>query len=127
MNAGNITKLGLLAASKLGSRLFRQNTGTGWIGKHVKGPGTVTLGPHDVVIRNARPFHSGFEGWSDTGGFTPRDGVAVYTQIEVKTDTDRVRPTQRQWIDVVRSAGGLAGIARSAADFEAIIRGETRD
>lgn len=127
MTENTITKLGLLAASKLGARLFRQNTGQGWIGKSIKGPGTVTLGPNDVVIRNARPFHSGFEGWSDTGGFTPRDGVAVYTQIEVKTDNGRVRPAQRQWIDFVRANGGLAGIARSADDFAAIIRGERRD
>jgi hypothetical protein len=46
--------------------------------------------------------------------------VAVFTAIEVK---DKGRPTaeQLQFIDVVRAAGGRAGVARSVAEAEAIL------
>jgi len=42
--------------------------------------------------------------------------VAVFTSIEVKTPTGRVRPEQQAWLAVVRGAGGIAGVARSVED-----------
>jgi hypothetical protein len=39
--------------------------------------------------------------------------LAVFTSIEVKTPTGRVRPEQQAWLSVVQGAGGFAGIARS--------------
>lgn len=42
--------------------------------------------------------------------------VAVFTAIEVKTQRGRVRPEQQNYIDAVRCAGGIAGVARSAED-----------
>jgi hypothetical protein len=39
--------------------------------------------------------------------------VAVFTSIEVKTATGRLRPEQQQWLDAVQAAGGIAGVARS--------------
>ena len=42
--------------------------------------------------------------------------VAVFTSIEVKTPTGRVRPDQTAWLSAVQSAGGIAGIARSVPD-----------
>jgi hypothetical protein len=36
----------------------------------------------------------------------------------VKTATGRLRPEQRQWLDAVQSAGGIAGVARSVEDAE---------
>jgi hypothetical protein len=42
--------------------------------------------------------------------------VAVFTSIEVKTPTGRVKPEQQQWLDAVQSAGGIAGVARSVED-----------
>lgn len=121
-----------VAASKLGARLFRQNTGMAWVGdaRRFAKPELVKVMPGDVVIRRARPFHAGITGMSDLGGWTPEtvtaemvgSTVALYTQVEVK---DRGRPTSEQiaWIDAVREAGGRAGIARSEDDLSAIIRG----
>ena len=39
--------------------------------------------------------------------------VAVFTAIEVKTPTGRQSQKQRIWIEQVKAAGGIAGIARS--------------
>jgi hypothetical protein len=38
--------------------------------------------------------------------------VAVFTSIEVKTPTGRIRPEQQQWLETVQAAGGIAGVAR---------------
>ena len=42
--------------------------------------------------------------------------VAVFTSIEVKTPTGRIRPEQRAWMETVQAAGGIAGVARSVED-----------
>lgn len=42
--------------------------------------------------------------------------LAVFTSIEVKTPTGRIRPDQHAWLAAVQSAGGIAGIARSVPD-----------
>ncbi|MEB3319677.1 MAG: VRR-NUC domain-containing protein [Cyanobium sp.] len=42
--------------------------------------------------------------------------LAVFTSIEVKTATGRLTPQQRNWLEAVRLAGGIAGVARSVAD-----------
>jgi len=42
--------------------------------------------------------------------------VAVFTAIEMKSDTGRVRPEQEHWIGVVNASGGRAGIARTPSD-----------
>ena len=47
--------------------------------------------------------------------------LAVFTSIEVKTPTGRVRPDQQAWLTTVQNAGGIAGIARSVSDATQII------
>jgi hypothetical protein len=42
--------------------------------------------------------------------------LAVFTSIEVKTPTGRVRPEQQAWQAAVLAAGGISGIARSVSD-----------
>jgi hypothetical protein len=48
--------------------------------------------------------------------------LAVFTSIEVKTPTGRIRPEQQAWLDTVQTAGGIAGIARSIRDANEILR-----
>ena len=48
--------------------------------------------------------------------------VAVFTSIEVKTPTGRVRPEQHAWMAAVSGAGGIAGIARSIQDANDLLR-----
>ncbi len=49
--------------------------------------------------------------------------LAVFTSIEVKTPTGRLTPQQRSWLEAVRRAGGIAGVARSVADALGLVEG----
>jgi len=92
-----------LAVSHGPVRLYRNNTGT-------------------LLDQHGRPVQFGLcKGSADLIGWTTRTitpemvgtQVAVFTSIEVKTPTGRLRPEQKQWLDVVQAAGGIAGVARS--------------
>lgn len=47
--------------------------------------------------------------------------LAVFASVEVKTSTGRLRPEQRNWLRTVQGAGGLAGVARSVTDAQAVL------
>lgn len=47
--------------------------------------------------------------------------VAVFCSLEVKTDTGRLTELQRNWMEAVRRAGGIAGVVRSVADAQRLI------
>ena len=97
-----------LACSKGNCRLFRNNTGS-------------------LLDKNGRPVQFGLcKGSADLIGWrtvtiTPEmvgQQVAVFTSIEVKSATGRLRPEQQSWLDAVQKAGGIAAVARSVADCE---------
>lgn len=122
-----------VALSLAGARLFRNNVGVGWAGEslHIRHPSTVKLMPGDVVIRNARPLHAGLvEGSSDLIGWTPRaitqemvgTHVAVFTAVEVKAETGRPTDGQKQFIETVREAGGIAFVARSVVEAQQLMK-----
>lgn len=116
MNEANLMRSILLACSRGATRLWRNNVAQAWVGKLEQAPRAfvTTVYPGDVLIRNARPLHAGLcTGSSDLIGYTVRNGVAVFTAVEVKTATGRATPEQRQFLDVVGGAGGIAGVARS--------------
>jgi hypothetical protein len=100
-----------LACSSGNCRLFRNNTGT-------------------LKDANGRPVQFGLcKGSADLIGWTTHTitpemvgtQVAVFTSIEVKTATGRLRPEQQQWLDAVHAAGGIAGVARSVADAQQLL------
>jgi hypothetical protein len=100
-----------LACSSGNCRLFRNNTGT-------------------LKDQHGRPVQFGLcKGSADLIGWTTRTvtqdmvgtQVAVFTSIEVKAATGRLRPEQRQWLDAVQAAGGIAGVARSVADAQQLL------
>lgn len=75
--------------------------------------------------QHGRPVQFGLaKGSADLIGWTTRtitpdmvgQQVAVFTSIEVKSATGRLRPDQRQWMEAVQAAGGIAGVARSVED-----------
>lgn len=133
----NQNKLTQLAASKLGARLWRMSVGFGWIGNHKKFDKTETIvvNKGDVLIRQARPFNCGVEGMSDNGGFIPitvtpemvGQKVAVTLWVEDKSGAGRATLEQKNWIRMVRSFGGRAGVARSDDDVRRICSGELLD
>lgn len=47
--------------------------------------------------------------------------VAVFCSLEVKTATGRLTDQQRNWLEAVRRAGGIAGVVRSVADAQQIL------
>lgn len=118
----------LLAATEAGARLFRNNTGTGWVGtaqQITNRPKVVTLNPGDVYIRNARPLHAGLvKGSSDLIGWKPvkvteemiGTTVAVFYAVEVKTGRQRATKEQAKFLQIVRNAGGEALVARKIED-----------
>lgn len=136
ISANNLGKLILIAASRAGHRLFRMNVGMGWTGNATKITRTETVRVHsgDVIIRNARPFHSGVKGMGDYCGWatvtvTPDmvgKPIAVFASVEVKAGKDRLRPEQKAFAEAVNAAGGTAGVARSEDDAMAILEGAFR-
>lgn len=49
--------------------------------------------------------------------------LAVFAAVEVKSPTGRLTPEQAAFIEHVTAAGGIAGIARSVEDAQAILGG----
>jgi hypothetical protein len=49
--------------------------------------------------------------------------LAIFTSIEIKTPSGRITPQQRNWLHAVRTAGGIAGVARSVGDALQIVTG----
>ena len=107
-----------LACSRGLTRLFRNNVGrlpdprTGrWVEFGVGGKGSA-----DLIGWTTRTITADMVGQQ----------IAVFTSIEVKTPrTGRLTPEQRQWLAAVETAGGIAGVARSVADAEALLRNVT--
>ena len=92
-------------------RLYRNNCG-------------VLRDQRGVPVRyGLQPGSADLIGWR-TITITPEmvgQQVAVFTSIEVKSATGRLRPEQRQWMEAVQAAGGIAGVARSVEDAEQIL------
>lgn len=113
----------LLAVSRGMTRLFRMNVGQAWTGDAQR------QRDGSMLIRDPRPFKAGVKGMADLCGWTTIEvtpgmvgrKVAVYTAIEVKGDGGRVRPEQVQFVDAVRLAGGIAGVAYSVEEAQGIV------
>ncbi len=119
MTENNLMKSVQLALGKLANvKLFRNNVGLGWVGdaRSVKGQ-------HDSkMILHARPLHAGLcEGSSDLIGWTTVEikpehigkKIAVFTAIEVKTDTGKATPSQRNFLEQVAANGGIALLCKT--------------
>jgi hypothetical protein len=94
----------MLAASRVpGVRLFRNNTG---FDKTAKVRYGLCVGSSDLIgwkTITIKPHHVGQK-------------IAVFVALEVKTPTGRPTTEQLNFIDVVDSSGGHAGIVRSEED-----------
>lgn len=112
----------MLALSKVGATIFRNNQGTGVLGQVVSQDGGT------FIVKNGRrvkygvcnPGGSDLIGWK-TITVTPDmvgEKLAVFLAVEVKSDSGRASKDQANFINAVRDAGGFAGVART--DDEAV-------
>jgi hypothetical protein len=127
MKETNIQNEIMIALSKAGATIFRNNVGVGWAGKAEKQTQSrlVQVHPGDVVVRNARPLRAGLcKGSADLIGWMPvaitqemvGETVAVFLAPEIKTKTGASSVEQRRFINAVNKSGGRAGIARNSSD-----------
>lgn len=108
MKETTLTKHILLALSQAGCTVWRQETAGAWVGKVVYQQG------QEVTLRHARHIVFGLcVGSADVIGIAP-DGQ--FLAVEVKLPRGRVSHEQRQFLDAVTAAGGVAGVARSVED-----------
>ena len=98
----------LIALAKAGCLVFRNETSGAWVGKILHRDG------NQVTLTDAHMIRFGLAtGSSDIVGVAP-DGR--FLAIEVKTTNGRATKEQLRFIEAVRNAGGIAGIARSTQD-----------
>lgn len=133
-NPNDLVQENLVDASKLGARLWRNNCGLGWAGKpviHITKPIKMNLNPGDVVVRHARALHAGLAvGSSDEIGFVPTlitqemvgKTLPIFASIEAKTGKGQLSEAQTNWINMVLSFNGIAGVARSKEDLINLIK-----
>jgi hypothetical protein len=121
MRENTIQKKIMVAVSKIGTTIFRNNVGKAWTGKANR---TEDGG---VYIADARILHAGLiKGSSDLIGWTSVciDGkkYAIFTAIEIKTNKGKTTPEQDRFIEAVRNAGGIAGVARSEDEAVELVK-----
>lgn len=96
----------MLALSKAGHTVWRNETGGFWTGQVIHKDGKT------VTLANASMLPVGLcTGSSDLVGIQAKTGR--FFAIEVKTKTGKASQEQKTFIAAVIKAGGLAGIARS--------------
>ena len=133
MKESELGKKIMVYASRLGLRLFRNNTGTGWTGKRIRvsKPQNILITPDDVLIKNARPLHAGlcvgssdYIGWRSIKIAPHHVGMqlAVFVGWEVKTSKGRATQDQLNFRDTLSRSGGEGiityGEAGASAEFE---------
>ena len=71
---------------------------------------------------DGRYFDTGVPaGFSDLFGFRNTDGKAFF--VEVKTKSGRLSPKQKEFLDVMRFSGAIAGVCRSKEEALNVIFG----
>jgi hypothetical protein len=104
----------ILSALSDDKRLFRINSGMGWIGKILNRKKGI------IVLENPRPLHAAPTGWPDLCGWesvtiTPEmvgQTVAIFTGEEVKV-TGKLSPDQIRFREIIERMGGRFIVHRS--------------
>lgn len=119
----------MLAASNAGAKIFRNNTGTGWVGQRLQ------HNSERLVLKDPRPLNAGLcEGSSDLIGWIPvtvtpdmvGQKLAVFVALEVKTATGKVSEKQQKFIDAVTADGGVSGIVREPEHVTTLTKSLTK-
>lgn len=105
-------------------RIFRNNVGTGWVGKSIRNK-------NNVIVENARPLHAGLcEGSSDLIGWTTLTvtpemvgkKIAIFTALEIKNEKGYPTKNQLNFINVVNNMGGIGAIVRNENEAKQAIK-----
>lgn len=129
---GNIQRLGMMRASKLGATTIRNNTGKAWVAPPQNWKKHYEDGVLYVTLKNPIFLNYGLgTGSGDTIGWktvtiTPDmvgQKIAVFTSIEYKTAKGKDREAQVNWHNLLRSSGAYSGFARSEDDVDLILSG----
>lgn len=115
----NNQKLIMLALGKLRNvKIFRNNTGVGWVGKvkRVKGSNSIFIEEPRPLIAGLTVGSSDLIGWTEIK-ITPEmigKTVAVFTAIEVKKNKSSTKSKEQiNFLNQVRMSGGLSGFAEN--------------
>jgi hypothetical protein len=89
-------------------RLFKSRAGVAWQGKF-------TRKGNMLIIKNPVPFYGMPTGFPDLCGWTSVEitadmvgqTVAVFTAVEVKTGSQRLKKMQRKFRDIIIRMGGI--------------------
>jgi len=115
-----------------GSRVFRNNVGTGWQGPGMSlkpGQHYVAKGGERLITHPSRIEFGLVVGSGDGIGWhvrtimpadVPPEGlkVAIFLSVEAKTRTGRPSKEQLNWQEQVRSAGGIAIVVSDPSQIE---------
>lgn len=114
--------------------LFRTNTGRAWVGngppRRLTDGSMVLVGGRPISLGFSKPDGSPVAGTADLIGWTPvtitQDmigcKIAVFTAIETKrTVGGRASTDQLNFIEQVRRAGGIAGVANTPSVAQSIV------
>lgn len=115
----------MLALSQEGVIVWRNETAGAWVGRQIH------TSHGQVTLADSRMIQAGLcKGSSDLVCIKPTvitqdmvgKTVGVFTAIEVKTEKGRATSDQNKFIEGVKAAGGIAGIARSVNDALELIK-----
>lgn len=118
MKETNFMHLVQIRARERGYTMFRNNVGTGWVGKavHFSQKTKVLIYPGDVVVRKARPLHAGLcVGSSDLVGW--QNGTGLFTAFETKTEYSALTPEQGAFLNAANLSGGIGKCIRDLKEI----------
>lgn len=95
------------------TRVFRTQAGQFWAGE------VISQSAHHVTLAHPRIVRIGVPGMSDFTGIH----AGRFVGIEVKMKRGRLTDEQRAYLQTIAKLGGIAGVARSVADAQAILAG----
>lgn len=108
-----------LIVSKLGQRVFRNNTGQAWQGDVHR------LRDGSVLIKNPRPVHFGLvKGSGDLIGFVKKtvthdmlgNQILIFTNLEIKSKNGRITKEQQSFHEYISNNGGISEIIKSLSE-----------
>lgn len=134
MHEAPIVRQIALAASSIGTRLWRNTIGLATLGAatRIERDGAVFLRRGDVIVRKGRITMVGLPvGSGDLCGLRQivitqdmvGKTIAQFTSVECKApEGGRVSKEQRQWHEFMLSIGACSGIVKSIAEAEVLLR-----